>query len=125
MKGGPAFLRWLDLAALVAALPVFVVADLPMLGYVTAAGAWLAQRAIQIAIARRAAEAEDPRTVAGLAVGSMIARGWLVAGIIFAVGVGDNDAGLAAAVLVVALFTVYFTLQMALRPFEPQRGVRR
>jgi hypothetical protein len=48
----------------------------------------------------------------------MIGRGWLVALTIFGVGLIDNDAGLAAAVLVIALFTVYFTMQMILRPFE-------
>ena len=48
----------------------------------------------------------------------MIGRGWLVALTIFAAGMVENDAGLAAAVLVVVLFTVYFTVNMILRPFE-------
>ena len=38
----------------------------------------------------------------------MIGRGWLVALTIFGAGMIENDAGLAAAVLVVVLFTVYF-----------------
>ena len=50
--------------------------------------------------------------------GSMIARGWLVAIAIFLVGLGDNSAGLAAALLVVTLFTVYFTIGMIMRPLE-------
>jgi hypothetical protein len=56
--------------------------------------------------------------VAGLLVASMLARGWLVAGGIFGAGLADNDAGLAAAVLCLALFSVYLTMQMTLRPFE-------
>ena len=35
-----------------------------------------------------------------------------------AVGLEDNDAGLAAAVLVIVLFTAYFTVSMIMRPFE-------
>jgi hypothetical protein len=55
----------------------------------------------------------------------MIARGWFVAIAIFLAGILDEDkAGLAAAVLVVALFTVYFTIQMILRPFDADTQVR-
>jgi hypothetical protein len=111
-------LRHLDIVILVLALPVFLAADLPMLGYAAAAVAWLVQRAIQVVLTRKAAAAEDPRAVAGIAVGSMIGRGWLVALTIFAAGLQDNDAGLAAAVLFIVLFTAYFTVSMIMRPFQ-------
>jgi hypothetical protein len=108
----------LDLVLLVLALPVFLLAGLPMLGYAAGAGAWLVQRAIQVALNRRAAASDDPRAVVGITVGSMIGRGWLVALTIFAVGLSDNDAGLSAAVLIIVLFTAYFTVSMIMRPFE-------
>ena len=111
-------LRYLDIVILILALPVFLAADLPMLGYVAGAVAWLVQRAIQIVLTRKAMAADDPRTVAGIAAGSMIGRGWLVALTIFAAGMKDNDAGLAAAVLVIVLFTAYFTVSMIMRPFQ-------
>ena len=111
-------LRHLDIVILILALPVFLAADLPMLGYAAAAVAWLVQRAIQIVLNRKAAAAEDPRTVVGIAVGSMIGRGWLVALTIFAAGLEDNDAGLAAAVLFIVVFTAYFTVSMIMRPFQ-------
>jgi hypothetical protein len=107
--------RWLDLVLLAVALPVFLVADLPLLGWVTGAGVWLAQRAIQVWVERRAGRTRDPRSVVGLMAGSMIGRGWLVALTIFGVGLGDEDAGLAAAVLVIALFTVYFTVSIIVK----------
>jgi hypothetical protein len=110
--------RYLDLVLLVVALPVFVAAGLPMLGYAAGAAAWLVQRAIQVALNRRAAAADDPRTVVGIAAGSMIGRGWLVALTIFAAGLSDEEAGLAAAVLVIVLFTAYFTVSMIMRPFQ-------
>jgi hypothetical protein len=111
-------IRWLDLVLLAVALPVFVVAGLPLLGYAAAAAAWLAQRAIQVAVNRKAARTDDPRTVVGLLAGSMIGRGWLVALTIFAAGLADEEAGLAAAVLVIVLFTAYFTVSMIMRPFQ-------
>ena len=110
--------RYLDLVLLALALPIFVAAGLPLLGYAAGGGAWLVQRAIQYALNRRAAQSRDPRTVVGITAASMIGRGWLVALTIFAAGLEDEDAGLAAAVLVIVLFTAYFTVSMIMRPFQ-------
>lgn len=111
-------LRYLDLFVLALALPVFVAADLPLLGWAGAAFGWIVQRILNAAIMRRARDAGDPRTVAGLMTGSMIARGWIVAGSIFVVGLNEREAGLAAAILAIILFTFYFSAQMITRPFE-------
>lgn len=112
-------IRYLDLLLLALALPLFLLADLPMLGYAVAAAAWLAQRGINSYATARAKRSEDPREVVGLLAGSMIGRGWLVAGAIFAVGLaGAREDGLAAAVLCITLFTVFFTSQMIVRPFD-------
>ncbi len=113
-----AVVRYLDIVVLAISLPIFLVAGLPMAGWAVAAGAWLIQRGVQIYTTRRAAAANDPRTTVGVLAGSMIGRGWFVAIAIFLVGVNDNSAGLAAAVLIVVLFTVYFTVGMILRPFD-------
>ena len=114
-------LRYLDIAVLLLALPIFIAADLPMLGWVGAAVGWGIQRVVQVAIERRARESDDPRTVAGLLTGSMLARGWIMAGSIFIVGLSEREAGLAAAILAITLFTFYFTGQMIGRPFEAGR----
>ena len=110
--------RYLDLVLLALALPVFLAASFPMLGWAAGAVAWLAQRAIQLVVERKARATDDPRRVAGLMASSMIGRGWLAALIIFGAGMIENDAGLAAAVLVVVLFTAYFTVNLIMRPFE-------
>jgi len=116
---GLSLLRYLDLIVLGLALPLFVLADLPLLGYAAAAAAWLVQRAINALATRRAQSSEDPRTVVGLLAGSMIGRGYLVAGSIFAVGLaGAREDGLAAALLSITLFTIYFSAQMVVRPFD-------
>ena len=111
-------MRYLDLVVLVLALPVFIVAGLPLLGYATTAVAWVLQRALREYLNRRARAAVDPRTVAGLLAGSMLARGWTVALAIFGIGIYDNEAGLAAGVLCIALFTVMLSTEMFMRPFE-------
>jgi hypothetical protein len=116
--------KYLDLVLLALALPIFVIAGWPLFGYAAGAFAWLAQRAINEVLSRRAAASDDPKTVAGLIAGSMIGRGWLVALTIFGaylIAGRDDAVGLAAAVLVVILFTAYFTVSLILRPFENHR----
>jgi hypothetical protein len=115
----PLVVRYLDFVVLLLALPVFLLAGFPMTGYAVGAGAWIVQRVVQVVLLRRSARATDPRTIVGITAASMIARGWFCAIAIFLVGILDSDeAGLAAALLVIALFTVYFTVQMLLRPFD-------
>jgi hypothetical protein len=112
------WLKYADLGLLALALPLFLATGLPLLGWGAAAFGWTAQRLIRDAVNKRAAASNDPRTVAGLLTGSMIGRGWLIALTIFGSGLVERKAGLSAAVLVIALFTLYFTVNMVLRPFE-------
>ena len=114
-------MRNIDVPFLAFALVLFLVTGLPILGWVTGAGAWAVQRAISEYTIRRAERATDPRTKVGLLAGSMIGRGWLVAGIIIAVGLGDKDAGLSSAVLFLATFTLQLTMTMAVRPYEAKK----
>jgi hypothetical protein len=108
------FLRNFDLLLLVLALGVFLAADLPLLGWVTAAGIWALWRGIELWTERRLKGERDPKTMAGIAAGSLIGRGWLLGLILLGAGLaaGDDDVGLSAAVLVFVLFTVHFTLKL-------------
>ena len=118
----PTVVRYLDLVVLALALPLFLLADLPVAAYLVGGGAWVLQRIVQVLMQRRAEASDDPRVVAGWTAGSMIARGWFCALAIFGVGLAEGDeAGLSAAVLVIALFTVYFLVRMILRPIEAAR----
>ena len=104
-------LRWLDILVLVLALPVFIAADAPLLGYVVCASAWLVGRAAHLLAGRRAnaALAEGNRNQAmGLMAAASLGRAWLVALSVLLVGLSDREAGLAAALLAVALVTAYF-----------------
>jgi hypothetical protein len=111
-------LRNIDVPLLALALVIFLVAGLPIVGWLTGAGAWTVQRLVSEFALRKATKADDPRAKVGILAGSMIGRGWLVAGIIIAVGLGNNKAGLSAAVLFLAVFTVQFTMTLAMRPYE-------
>ena len=106
-----ALLRYADLGLLALALPIFLVAGLPMLGYAVAAAAWLAQHAILLAADRgsaRALVAGDRRKALGIVGVATLSRVWLVALSILLVGLlGEREDGLAAAVLTFALVTLH------------------
>lgn len=114
----PLALRYLDLIVLALAFPVFWLAGFPLLGYAVGGAAWLLQRLVQVKLQKRAAATDDPRTLVGITAASMIGRGWFCALAVFGVGLYDNGSGLAAALLVVSLFTVYFTVNMIVRPLQ-------
>ena len=117
--------RYLDLALLALALPVFLAAGFPLVGYAVAAGAWIAQRLIRLLLERRAAAASRPGVIAGLLAVSMLARGWLVALAILLVGLLHSRAsGLAAGLVCLTLFSVEFAVRVALRPLEAREGRR-
>ncbi|MEX0993555.1 MAG: hypothetical protein WDZ37_06125 [Solirubrobacterales bacterium] len=114
----PIAVRYLDLVALALALPLFLLAGFPIAGYLVGGGAWAIQRVVQVALTKSAAATTDPRTLVGITAASMIGRGWFCALAIFGVGLYQNEAGLAAALLVISLFTIYFTVQMIVRPMQ-------
>ncbi|MEA2274897.1 MAG: hypothetical protein QOI98_3605, partial [Solirubrobacteraceae bacterium] len=59
------------------------------------------------------------RKFTGLLLASTMARAWLVALAILAVGLaGEREDGLTAAVLILAAFTVYFVIAIVMRPFD-------
>lgn len=117
-------LAYLDIALLVCALPIFIGAKLPILGWAGGAGAYVAQRLISELLSRSAAATEDLPGFLGVMVGGVIARGFFVALAIFGVGLIDGNAGAAAGVLFLAAFTIYFTMTLALRPYT-SRGRKR
>jgi hypothetical protein len=111
-------LRCLDLLVLALALPLFLIADLPLLGYAGAAAAWLAQRGVNAFAERRAAQTGDRRAAMGVMAGTMVARLWLVGLTVLGVGLIEREAGLAAALLSAVLFTISFSTLLIVKPLE-------
>jgi hypothetical protein len=106
--------KHVDLLVLAAALAVFVLGGLPLLGFVVAAAAWLVQRGIQVLATRRVAAdlaAGNRQHAMGTIAATMLGRVWLMVTAALLAGVAERDAGLAAAVLLVVLFTISFAAQ--------------
>src|SRR5256885_1593087 len=119
MPRGLRVARNMDIALLVLALPIFLLGDLPIAGWAVGAGGYAIQRIVRDVLVNQARQSDDPRTVAGILVASMLGRGFLIAFALLGVGLAaSNEAGLAAAVLFLAAFTLSFGMNMALRPFE-------
>jgi hypothetical protein len=117
--------KYVDLIALTAALAVFLIGGLPMLGFAAGAAAWLAQRGIQMIAARRArAElaAGNRQRAMGVVAATTLGRVWLMATAVLLVGIAEREAGLAAAVLVAVLFTISFAAQGLSHLFSEPEG---
>ena len=115
---GLTILKFLDLAVLAAALPVFVLAELPLLGYGAVAAAWLVQRGIQVLAERRAVHSRDRRAAVGVLASSLFGRLWLVSLAVLGAGLAEREAGLAGGILAATLFTVFFCTLFVVKPLE-------
>jgi hypothetical protein len=121
-------LRNLDLLALIAALPVFVLLDAPIAGYLAAGGAWIVGRVIMELAARRRTQAlrESNRTAAlKVTAAATMGRVWLLAGAILLVGLlAEREAGLAAAVLALVLVTAHLGAGFLAHLLHPEQAAR-
>jgi hypothetical protein len=118
--------KYVDLVVLAAALAVFLLGGLPMLGFAAGAAAWLAQRGIQAVAGRRAAtELAAGRRQRAMAIvaSTTLGRVWLMALAVLLTGLAEREAGLASAILLAALFTISFAAQGIAHLFdEPEAG---
>ena len=116
--------KYVDLLVLAAALAVFVLAELPMIGYAAAAAASLAQRGIQVVATRRASAelaAGERQRAMGIVAATTLGRVWLMSTVVLLTGLlAEREDGLAAALLVVVLFTVSFAAAGLAHLFEPE-----
>jgi len=115
--------KHVDLLVLAAALAVFALGALPLLGYAVAAAAWLVQRGIQVLAGRRVAAelaaGNRQRAMATVAV-TTLGRVWLMVTAVLLGGLVEREAGLAAAVLLLVLFTISLAAQGIAHLFEPE-----
>jgi hypothetical protein len=117
--------KYVDLLVLAVALAVFLLGGLPMLGYAVAAAAWLIQRGIQAFATKRAAAelaAGKRQRAMGVIAATTLGRVWLMATAVLLVGLAEREAGLAAAILVLVLFTISFAAQGLAHLFGEPEG---
>ncbi|HEX5929027.1 MAG TPA: hypothetical protein VFY48_06505 [Solirubrobacterales bacterium] len=106
--------KYADLIVLASALAVFLLAGLPMLGFAVGAAAWLVQKGVQMFVAAQVKgelKAGNRNRAMGIVAMTTLGRVWLMATAVLLVGLAEREAGLAAAVLVLVLFTVSFAAQ--------------
>jgi hypothetical protein len=110
------FLRYLDVCLVLATAPFVLVGGLPLFGYLVGACAWILTRLGTAYMHERARRVGDPKLRAGLQVGSMMGRIWVVAfAVLLARFAGGKADGIMAAALVLAAFTVYFVMSFVTR----------
>jgi hypothetical protein len=117
--------KYVDLIALAAALGIFLLGGFPLLGYAAAAAVWLAQRGLQSLANRRMKEhlaAGNRQKAMGIVAGTTLGRVWLMATAVLLVGLVERESGLAAAVLLAALFTISFAAQGLAHLLEQPEG---
>jgi hypothetical protein len=103
----PLIVQYFDVALVVLAAPIMLLIGVPALGYAIGAGAWLALRAVGVAVERAADATEDVRSQIGLRLGYMLGRLFGVAlAVVIARRSGTQDDGLTALVVIAVAFTV-------------------
>jgi hypothetical protein len=108
--------RYLDVCLVLATAPFVLVGGMPIVGYLLGASAWLLTRAGTAFVFARARQVGDAKLRAGLLVGGLMGRVWLVAlAVILARVAGGRDDGIMAAALVLAAFTVYLAMSFVTR----------
>jgi len=117
-------LRNTDLIVLAAALPAFILLGAPMIAWVVAGGAWIAGR-IGMELAsrkrRRALAAANRNAALGVTAMAVMGRVWLLALAILLVGLlAEREAGLAAALLALALVTAHLGASFLTHLFDPE-----
>lgn len=103
-------LRYLDLILLWLTVPLALVLGAPQLGLLLGAAVWTVQRLVAFAVDRKARERDSVREAIGLNMATMMVRMWLVGTAVVVAGVGgEREDGVAAAVTLLAAFTVAFS----------------
>jgi hypothetical protein len=115
-------LRYLDVVLVVVAAPIMLLIGVSPSGYLVGAGAWIALRALGIAVEAYATGVSDVNRAMGARLGYMLGRLFTLAIAVILVRKADGqDAGLAALAVVVFAFTVQLATSAITRPTRPTR----
>jgi len=117
-------LRNIDLLVLLVALPAFILLDAPLVAWAVTGAAWIVGRIGMEAAARkrrRALAAANRNAALGVTAMAVMGRVWLLALAILLVGLLDErEAGLAAALLALALVTAHLGASFLTHLLDPE-----
>ena len=106
--------RNLDLVVMPVGVALALALGGPVFGLLAGAGGWLLQRAAALVDRRLIDKAAEPGSQLGLNFIDAFARIWLLAGaIVIAGAVGHRRDGLAAALLIMAAYSLAFAVRLA------------
>jgi hypothetical protein len=110
-------LGYMDLVLIALAAPIMLLIGVPAAGYCIGAGAWIALRAIGVAVEHVAGATKEFNRQLALRLGYMLGRLFTLAIVIILVRKSDGqDSGLAALAVIVFAFTVQLGLSAVTRP---------
>lgn len=116
-------LRYFDVVVVVIATPIMILLGVPAAGYCIAAGAWVALRALGVAVDRYAAATTEANRQIGVRMGYMLGRLFALALVVILVRKGSGqDAGITALAVVVVAFTIQLVTSAFNRPARPPRA---
>jgi len=106
---GSVALAYLDIVLVVIVAVVLLATDVPTVGLLVGAAAWIVMRVAQIAADKQIVNIHDLRRRLGMGVAFSMLRVWLLAGAIIFCGVAVSRAdGLTAALVIFGAFSVNF-----------------
>jgi hypothetical protein len=115
--GALAPLRYIDVVLLAVAAPILLLIGVSATGYGVGAGAWVALRAVGVAIERYLRGTTDARREISLRLAYLIARIFLLALAVILVRRGaGRDAGLTGLLVIVFAFTIQLIVSLIERP---------
>jgi hypothetical protein len=115
----------LDLIVLAIALPVFLLAGLPLSGYLVAVGLWAVVRVSEVISERKAKEkllSGDRKTAMGTVAATSLGRAWFMALGILVAGLISRDAGFYGAIVLVVVFTAHLGSKGLVHLLTPDRS---
>jgi hypothetical protein len=120
-----AFLRYLDVVLIIASTPFVLLAGAPVAGFAIGAAAWILIRYGVAVVEARAWASRNANVRTALHLAALLGRVWLIALAVllarFAIGTAD---GIAAALVVLAAYTVELVTKLMLRR-QITAGLRR
>jgi len=110
-------LRYIDVILIVAAAPVLLLIGVPAVGYAAGGGAWIALRAVGVAVERWAAASGDAARELTVRLFYALGRVLVLALVVILVrrGAGKDD-GLTALLVIVFAFTVQLAVSLVTGP---------
>ena len=109
-------LRYFDVVLIIVAAPIMLLIGVPAVGYLVGAGAWIALRAVGVAVERMVSATTDAGRQISLRMTFMFSRLFLLALAVIAARGTSKDDGLTALVVIVVAFTLSLGVMAGTRP---------